>query len=72
MTGLFKCELECKIKGFPKRVEFLRAKNEDILIKMFNECENLEGSMYYGYRWTGIYNIKMKDFPEVKTLKVKI
>jgi len=72
MSSLFKCELKCKIKGFPKRVEYLRANSQDILIKMFEQCEHVEGSEYYGYEWTGVCVINMKDFPEVKTLKVKI
>jgi hypothetical protein len=69
--NLYKCELECKIKGFPDRVEYLRAMSDDILVDMFEQCENVEGSEYYGYRWTGVCLMKMEDFPEVKTMKVK-
>jgi len=68
---LFKCTLECKIKGVPEIIEYLRCTNEDKLITMFENCENFEGSMYYGYKWIEINPMKLKNFPEVKTLKVK-
>ena len=69
--NLYKCELKCKIKGFPNKVEYLRAKSDDILIKMFEQCENIEGSEYYGYSWTGVCLTKISDFSEVKTLRIK-
>ena len=68
---LFKCILECKIKGFPNLVEYFRAKNEDQLIIMFEQCENLEGATYYGYKWIEISPIKIINFPEVHTMKIK-
>ncbi len=67
---LYKCTLECKIKGFPKIVEYLKSSNDDKLILMFEQCENIEGSMYYGYKWIEIKPMKLKDFPEVMQMTV--
>jgi hypothetical protein len=69
---LYQCKLNCKIPNFPSRTEYLRAKNATTLIKMFAQCENIEGSVYYGYELRGINRMWMKDFPEVKTMRVKI
>ena len=68
---LFKCTLECKIKGIPNIIEYLRAKNDDQLITMFEQCEKIEGSTYFGYKWIEIIPMKLKDFTEVRTLEVK-
>ncbi len=70
--SLYKCTLQCKIKGFPDIIEYLRSRSDDKLITMFEQCENFEGSLYYGYKWTEIKQIKMNEFPEVMTIKVKI
>lgn len=67
---LFKCILECKIKGFPDRIEYLRSDSDDKLITMFEQCENFEGSEYYGYKWTGLEVMTLKDFPEVMQVKI--
>ena len=72
MSKLFKCTLQCKVKGIPDLVEYLRAKNDDVLITSFEQCENFEGSMYYGYKWIEILPMKLKNFPEVMTMEVKI
>jgi len=71
MPKLFKCTLRCKIKGIPDRIEYLRAKNEDILISSFESCENIEHSMYYGYKWIDVKPIKLGDFPEIITIEVE-
>ena len=69
MSRLFRCTLECKIKGIPNIVEYLRAKNDSQLIKMFEQCENIEGSTYYGYKWIEIKPFTMKEFPEIMTVE---
>ncbi len=71
MTQLYKCTLQCKIKGIPNITVYLRSSNDDRLISTFERCENLEGSMYYGYKWIEINPIKLRDFPEIKTIEVK-
>ena len=70
MSKLYKCTLKCKIQGIPKKIEYLRSKSDNELITMFEQCENIEGSTYYGYKWVEIILIKIKDFPEILTLKV--
>ena len=72
MRKLFKCTLQCKIKGVSDMVEYLRAKNDNQLIAMFENCESIEGSTYYGYKWNEIIPIKLKDFPEIITMEVKL
>ena len=71
-TELYRCTLECKIKGIPNRVEYLRTNNDDELISMFERCENLEGSEYYGYKWVEIKSMNLKDFPKIKTVEVNV
>lgn len=71
-TQLYKCTLECKIKGIPNRVEYLRAKEDYKLYTMFELLENLEGSAYYGYKWVEICPMKLKDFPKIKTIEVNV
>ncbi len=56
----------------PDIVEYLRSPNDDRLISMFENCERIEGSIYYGYKWESVERIKMTDFPEVMTIKVDI
>ncbi len=72
MTKLYKCTLQCKIKKIPDMVEYLKAKNDDTLITMFEQCENIVGSSYYGYKWIAIELMRIKDFPEVMTVEVKV
>lgn len=67
---LWKCTLKCKIHGIPDRVEYLRSPNDDRLITMFGQCENIEGSMYYGYKWDSVERMKITDFPEVHTVRL--
>ena len=71
MSRLFKCVLRCKIKWVPDRVEYLRAKNDDQLINMFERCENLEGSMYYGYKCNEVITMRIKNFPDTKIVELE-
>jgi len=72
LSKLYKCTLECKIKGFPFMVEYLRASSDNLLIKMFDQCENIVGSTYYGYKWMEIIPVKLTDFPKIMTVEVEL
>ncbi len=70
---LWKCTLTSKQFGYtPNKIEYLRSPNDGRLITMFEECENIEGSTYYGWKWDSVERMKMTDFPEVVTIKVDI
>jgi hypothetical protein len=56
----------------PDMVEYLRSPSDDRLITMFEQCEHIEGSVYYGYKWQSIERHLVRMFPEVHTIKVDI
>ena len=68
---LYKCILKPNIRNLEDSTEYLRCKSKKTLQNMFTQCFGFEHSMYYGYHKVIITEMKMSNFPEVRTVKVK-
>ena len=71
MSKLYKCVLTSSIRELPDRIEFLKCESKKILDDMFKQCFNFKHSEYFGYYMATVSEMKLSDFPEVMTMKVK-
>lgn len=71
MIKLYRCFLTSGIRDLPHKTDYLRCESKVILDKMFSRCLLLIGSEYYGYKRVQIKEMKMSDFPKIKTIQVK-
>jgi len=55
-----------------KRIEFFKGKDKKILENAIKSTFNIPTSLYYGYVFIDVKEIKMKDLPEIITVKINM